>query len=472
MTDGEHRGNGTHERPRRDGSRPIRGASARPRTHEGLATIDMRINLICNPFVRRAVQAALSSMLPFTLLSAQMPTPSRLTLWEAREAARRASPEVLAAREAVAAAAARERQTRAFPNPTVSYQREETSEGGKTNSQNIASIDQPLEISGQRGARRAAARLRREVAEARLAAAEAQLDFDVTRAYALAVAADRRAELAETGAAAFGRARTVSQTRLVEGDVSGYANRRIRLEAARYAGLLAEAVLARRAARLTMASLIAPSTDSLQPLQAALDDSVSASPMLLTADSLRSLALRHRADLRAAQLDAEASDAEARLVGRERVPVPVLTAGLKNEQVVGGEDFKGFIAGISLPFPLWDRRSGAVDAANADTRRRVAEADVVRRRIAREIAEAVDGLRAVDEQLAVLGPQLGAESERALLAAQVAYSEGEIPLVEWLDAVRAYQEAESSFASLRAESLIRRAALDRAVGISISGERR
>jgi cobalt-zinc-cadmium efflux system outer membrane protein len=432
----------------------------------------MRMNLSCNPIVRRAAQAALSSVIPFTLLGAQIAKPSRLTLRETLEAVRRASPEVLAAREAVAAAAARERQAKALPNPTLSYQREQTSEGGDTNSQNIASIDQPLEIGGQRGARRTAARLRREAAEARLAATEAQLDFDVTRAYALAVAADRRATLAETGAAAFGRARNVSQTRLIEGDVSGYANRRIRLEAARYAGLLAEALLARRAARLTLASLIAPSADSLQPLEAALEDSVAASAMMLTTDSLRSLALRHRADLRAAQLEAEASEADARLIGRERVPVPVLTAGLKNEQVVGGGDFKGFIAGISLPFPLWDRRGGAVDAANADTRRRVAEADVVRRRIAREIAEAVDGLRAVYEQLAVLGPQLGAESERALRAAQVAYSEGEISLVEWLDAVRAYQEAESTLASLRAESLIRRAALDRAVGLPIAGDGR
>ena len=433
----------------------------------------MQMNLNWDPPVRRAVLAALSSVVvPFTLLSAQVAPPSKLTLREAREAARRVSPEVGAAREAVNAAAARERQARAFPNPTVSYQREETSEGGETNSQNIASIDQPLEIGGQRGARRAAARLRREAAEARLAAAEAQLDFDVTRAYALAIAADRRAMLAETATAAFSRARTVSETRLVEGDVSGYANRRIRLEAARYGGLLAEALLARRAARLALASLIAPTADSMPLLDAPLEDSLAGNPLTFTPDSLRSLASRHRADLRAAILDAEASAADARLISRERVPIPVLTAGLKNEQVVGGGDFKGFIAGISLPFPLWDRRSGAVDAANADTRQRVAETDIVRRRIAREIAEAVDGLRAVDDQLAVLGPQLGTESQRALGAAQVAYSEGEISLVEWLDAVRAYQEAESTFASLRAESLIRRAALDRAVGISIAGEGR
>jgi cobalt-zinc-cadmium efflux system outer membrane protein len=314
--------------------------------------------------------------------------------------------------------------------------------------------------------------LRREVAEARLAGAEAQLDFDVARAYALAVAADRRATLAQEAAAAFNRALTVSQTRLVEGDVSGYAHRRMRLEAARYTALRAEALLMRQTARLTLASLMASSTDSVRPLDALLEDSVAIAPLSLATDSLRSLAVRHRAELRAAILEAEAAAADARLVSRERIAVPVLTAGTKNERAIGGADLRGFIAGVSLPFPLWDRRSGAVEAANAEARRRVAEADVVRRRTVREVSEAVDGVHAVDEQLAILAPQLGAESQRALGAAQVAYSEGEISLIEWLDAVRAYQEAESSFASLRAESLIRRAALDRAVGLPLLGDAR
>ena len=438
------------------------------------------MNHICDAGARWALLTAhicLSIPLWYVNAKAQVAdrtpaTSGTLTLREAREAARRASPEVLGAREAVAAATARERQARALPNPTLSYQREVTSEGGQANAQHIVSIDQPLELGGQRGARSVAARLRREAAVARLSAAEMQLDYDVTRAYALAMAADRRATLAETAADAFNRARTASETRLTAGDVSGYANRRLRLEAARYGALLAEAQLTRRTARLTLASLIAANVDSLRPLNAVLDDSVVANVVTVTADSLQSLAFRNRAELRAAILNAEAAAAEARLASRERVPVPVLTAGMKNEEVVGGDELNGFVAGISLPLPLWDRRGGAVDAANADARRRTTEADAVRRRVAREVAEALDGLRAIVEQLAVLAPHLGAESERALRAAQVAYAEGEISLVEWLDAVRAYQEAESTFTSLRAESLIRRAGLDRAIGIAILGEGR
>lgn len=444
------------------------------------SAIDMQTNRLLGPTLRTMILAGLSvTVIPAALLCAQdsaRPDPTKpsatLTLSEARALARRASAELTAAREAAAAAAARERQAGAFPNPTLSYQREQASANGQTNSQNIASVDQPIELRGTRSARISVARLRREAAQARIAAAEAQLDFEVTRAYAVAVSADRRAALAEQAATAFARARTVSGARLAGGDVSGYAHRRVRLEAARYAALFAEAALTRRIARVTLASLLAPSGDALRGTTVILEDSVPAVAAVMPDDSLQSLAVLHRADLRVAAMEAKAAASEARLATRERVPVPTLSAGIKNEQAIGGEAVNGFVAGVSLPLALWDRRRGAIEAASAESRRRVAETEVVRRRVAHEVAEAADALRAVDDELAILRPHLGAESEAALRAAQVAYSEGEISLVEWLDAVRAYHEAETTYVSLRAESLIRRAALERAVGVSLSRDSR
>jgi cobalt-zinc-cadmium efflux system outer membrane protein len=370
----------------------------------------------------------------------------------------------------VAAAGALERQARAFANPVVSYQREQTSSGGLASSENLAMLEQSVEFGGIRATRRTIARLRRDAADGRLKLAEAELDFDVTTAYAQAAAADRRATLARDAAAAFSRSQDISQMRLTSGDVSGYAHRRIRLEAARYSGALAEATLSRRVAHLALAALIATSPDSIGELQFTLDEPTQLVVPGLTTDSLRMLALRIRPELLVAALEEEIAAAEARLAMESRSPVPVFSAGFKSEQAAGGGTRNGFVAGLSLPLPLLDRRLGAMDAADADVRRRVSESDGVRRRVFREIEEAVESLRTVDEQLSLLRPQLGAESEAALRAAQVAYDEGEISLAEWLDSVRAYQEAESSYATLRAESLIRRAALERAVGSSLSRE--
>lgn len=401
---------------------------------------------------------------PVTSVAAQAAAPP-LTLAEARAAARRASPDVRAAREVVAAARGRERQAGVVPNPTLSYGREQTSVAGQSNAQDILALEQPLELGGLRSARVEAARRRREAAEARLGAAEIEADFEATRAYALAVAADRRGRLADQAATAFRQALGISDRRLVAGDVSGYAARRVRLEAARYAALRAEAMLASRAARLALGALIAPDAGAIRPLDATLWDSLPPAFDPPAADSLHAAALRSRAELRVAELEALAAAADTRLAVRERMPVPVLQAGFKTETTIGSADrLNGFVAGVSLPLPLFDRRQGAVAAAGAEARRREAEAEGVRRRVAREVAEAREGFVAVREQLALLAPQLGPEAERALRAAQLAYAEGELTLVEWLDAVRAYQEAEASYATLRAEALVRQAALERAVG--------
>lgn len=391
-----------------------------------------------------------------------------LTLAEARVLARRVSPELAGARAAVAAAAGRERQAGAFPNPVLSYSREQTSGGGTTNSQDIALFEQRLEIGGQRGARRTAARLRHQAALDQLAAREAQLDYEVTRAYALTWAADRRAAIIGEAADAFHRARGVSVQRLAAGDVSGYANRRIGLEAARYASLRARAVLERRAARLGLATLLAASVDSILVTEVALADSPTVTRVSISLDALKVIALSQRPDLRAADHEAEAAIQDARLSSREAFPTPALGVGYKGERVAGTGSLNGFVLQVAMPLPLWDRRRGATAAARGESGRRLAEAEGARRRVVREVEETFAGLTALSDELEALRPQLGPEAHFALRAAAVAYTEGEVSLLEWLDAVRAYQEAESSFATLQAEYTIRRAALERAVGAPLS----
>jgi outer membrane protein, heavy metal efflux system len=378
----------------------------------------------------------------------------------------------VAAREAVGAARARERQAGAYPNPTLAYSREQASGRGQTSSQNIAVLEQPIELGGLRTARRDAARFHREAAEARVAVAEAQLDFEVTRAYALAVAAGRRAVLADEAARAFDHSVQVSERRLAAGDISRYTDRRLRLEAARCATIRAEATLAQRSTRLALGALIAPHADSIATVALVLSDTLVAPSVLPVSDSLRTLAQRARGEVVAAELESRAAAAAARLASHERLPVPVLSGGIKTERTSspsGGDlALNGLAAGISIPLPLWDRRAGAVEAATAEARRRSAEIIALRRRVAREVAEAYDAVRAAQVQVEALAPQLGAESRAALRSAQIAYEEGDIPLVEWLDAVRAYQEAEAGFATLRADLLVRRAALERAAGVPLS----
>ncbi len=390
---------------------------------------------------------------------------ARLTLSQARARAREASPELSVAREAVAAARGEERQAGAFLNPSVGWFREETSQGGDTNNQDIVLLEQPLEIAGQRGLRRAAAGSRRAAAEARLAVAELDLDLEVARAFARTLAAERKAARASEAAEAFARARRISERRRERGDISGYEARRTALEAARYAALAAAAERDVRKARARLRSLISASADSHAPLPA-LPDTFPAQP-----DgpgdlaALRNRALAQHPAIRSAELTRDALDARARLARREIVPDPTIGLGYKREAVAGSSgSWDGYAAQVTLPIPLWDRSGGAVDAAEAEARAATARLRRTRRRIAFEVERAWHDLRAASRQLEVIRPQLGPDARAALAAASTAYEEGEIALVEWLDAVRAYYEAETTYAGLLADHLIRRAALERAVG--------
>lgn len=392
--------------------------------------------------------------------------------------ARTASPELRGAREAVLAAAGLERQAVAFANPVLNYGREQTSRGGQTNSQDILQLEQPLEPFGLRAARREAARSRREAAEAQLVQMRTRVDADVARAYAFAVAADQRAHLATQFATVVTEAQRVSDQRLAAGDVSGYAARRLRLEAARFAAVRAAAMLEQRHARVVLASMLGRPPAAADSL--VLPDDLSDATTLLTnlipredvtLDSLIRLAGARRADVRAVQLEAAGRRADARVVARSRFPVPVLSAGYKGERVAGGPvstgGFSGFVAGVSVPLPLFDRRAGAVGAADATARVSDATVDALMRRVAEDVANAVDAMRGAEAQRRTLAPHMGDDARIALVAVQASYTEGEISLVEWLDAVRAYQDAQSSYATLLAEVTVRRATLAQALGLPL-----
>jgi outer membrane protein, heavy metal efflux system len=256
--------------------------------------------------------------------------------------------------------------------------------------------------------------------------------------------------------------------RLADGDISGYASRRIGLEAARYATLRAEAELTRREARLALAALLGGMSDSVLAFELRLDESLAGAPTL-PLDSLRAIALRAHQEIRAVLTEAEANAAEARAARRETLPGPLAGLGFKNERGAGStRTTSGFVFQISMPVPLWDGRRAASSAFLADARERTASADRLRREISQQVESAWAGMHAVREQIEAIRPHLGEASRAALRAAEAAYAEGEISLVEWLDAVRAYQEAESGFATLQAEYVIQRAALERAVGARLN----
>jgi len=384
-----------------------------------------------------------------------------VTLPEALARARATSPSIRAAASAAAGAREAERQTRAFPNPVLSADLERTTRDDLDNTVTTFRLAQPLDVWGTRGLQTEAASQRRAASEAALLTAEVALDTTVVGAWARAVAAGERAALLGRVVAAFDTAERVSRARLEADDVSGYSHRRLRLEAARYAADEAQARFEFDRFRRALAQLIGSTAD---PATLRLPARLTVHPWQPELADLQA-GLAGRPDLRAAELMVGSRASAADAVARSRIPVPVLIGGYKAERVPGETgSYTGFVAGIALPVPLWDRRGGARSEAVAETERARWEAEAARQTAARELDSAWEALRLADAQAEALASRLDADASPALNALQAAWREGDLSLLEWLDGVRAWHDAFAALAALQAERLVRQAALAAASG--------
>jgi hypothetical protein len=164
--------------------------------------------------------------------------------------------------------------------------------------------------------------------------------------------------------------------------------------------------MVRDSAIQTLASLIDLADSTGRAGSLILADTLTPAPLAQSADSLVALALLRRPELLGAMQEAEAGAAEARLARAERIPTPTLNGGFKHERLAAGESRSGFVAGVSLPLPLWDRRGGAVEAARAEAARREAEVAGLQRLTAREVRNAFGAHQALAAQLERLSPIL------------------------------------------------------------------
>ncbi len=177
-------------------------------------------------------------------------------------------------------------------------------------------------------------------------------------------------------------------------------------------------------------------------------------------ETLVTRATSTRAELRALQHQNERAVLEADAARRARRPAPSVFGGLKRADDGQGRATGG-VLGVSVGVPLFD--TGRREAARWDAERiRVdAERAAIEHRIQGEIAGAAEVL--VVRQNALSGePQ--AAADELMQMAEIAYREGEVGILELLDAVRTASRARSRSIDLRLDVRLAQIALERAVG--------
>ena len=400
--------------------------------------------------------------LALLLSSPAWPAPP-ITVEQALREARAQTPYARELDERIRAEEGRLRQAGARPNPEIDVQVENFAGSralsGTRAAETTGSLALPVELGGKRGARIGAAEATLGLTKAETEAALLDLDLAVRQAHILASEAAAAAQLA---ASELEIARALEDTvaKLVAAgrepplrQVTAATERGQAEAAARLAD--AEA----RATRESLAALLGRPTVDFEVAALATD-------RLLATSATGPLAPAG-ADLRAADLQVDAARQQLRLARTERTPDVRLSVGVRR---LAAEDATAMVAGVAIPFPLFNRNGGNIAAAAADARSAEAQRERRLRETQARLAAAEARARAAVERVATYEARVVPGAAEALRIARLGYTAGRFPYVDLLQAQRGLAAARRDRLAAARDAALALAERDRAAGITFPGE--
>lgn len=210
----------------------------------------------------------------------------------------------------------------------------------------------------------------------------------------------------------------------------------------------------------------------------------------LDADAVAAQAMMARAELRVLDRTVAALKLEEQAAYKLRLPEPTLSAGMKRANVgkepvavlsdpVGASSLRAylgnarqindtsFVVGLRVPLPTFNKGQFEVARFTAEQRAAISQRQLVSQRIRAEVAGAVETWqirRAALDAYRAEQQQTGGE---LLRIARVAYQEGELGILELLDAIRVERQALLRLVDLEAAVKAARIEIDRVVGAEV-----
>lgn len=316
-----------------------------------------------------------------------------------------------------------------LPNPVFNYAVESV-ENGERETEEVYSISQSVDIVRKRGLRGDIARKKREAQrllyEQELLNAVAELKQTYYRIL----------YLRENGAslkgilATFEEVRQRTEARLTAGDVAEVELLKLSQESKKFSRTLENLNAELRAETRKLAVMLNMGLDDI-----ALQEPPAPPPLGYSQDDLVARALERRGDLKAAAARIDAAGSAFALSKKEAVGPIEVEAGYKRR--TGG--FNGFVFGVSVPLPLFNRNQGGIAAAKAELETERLNQEQLKTKAASEVATNAERAAFAAHRVADLDGQLAAAHE-ITAGIRAAYDEGEASLIELLDAVRSEGE--------------------------------
>ncbi len=366
------------------------------------------------------------------------------------------SPYAREARARVAIAEAEAKGRSRYANPSVSFSREGA---GLTE---FFQAEQTIPINGR-------LKLLRQAGASSVRATEAEGAFDIWQArtglrlaFYQVLAAQERDAVYSTGLKEIEDVIRVLRDREREGEGSKFDRMRTERERAE---LLAELALVRAETELERSRMLAFLPLDIQI--AAVSGQIETTLPPLDATGLTQRAMVAREDYRAEQRRLEQFRLEQRAAERLRIPEPVVNAGFKRADVGQNRMASGPVLGVSVPVPLFNKGHAEVARFSSEQERVSARLQILSQRIRAAIEGTVRAfnvrVQARDryrKELADSGPEL-------IKIATIAYQEGEIGILQLLDAYRSQRQAQLRMLDIQSAVKESHIELERVVGEEI-----
>ncbi|HKK17649.1 MAG TPA: TolC family protein [Opitutales bacterium] len=362
----------------------------------------------------------------------------KIDLHDAVRRALRESPELKAFGWTAESALARVRQAALWPNPEIEFERENFGGSGQfsgsARAENTLALSQMLPLGGDIKHRRRLAEAERDLAAWDYHAARLGVVLSTSRRYVDTLAAERRLDIAQRELDLAHELESVTRKRVEAGEASPVEQSRVAVPVVEAELELTRAELASTAARQRLALTwgerrlgdvrLVGALEKLSPLP-------EPSALVATVNDAPEVA-RWAAEI-------SASEAAYKLVRAEAIPDPVLRVGIKQDE---GSNDHGLIVGISLPLPLFDRNQGDLAAARAGERAAQENRRAAELRVESALSNSYFTLAVAHAESTALDARALPAARKAYEATLSAFSAGQLPYLDVLDASRSLLELE------------------------------
>lgn len=356
-----------------------------------------------------------------------------MTMREAVDRALTTHPEMKIQKFAIENAIGLHKNASLVPNPVFSYYREDLSLNGKNRGESILSAGYPLKFLWTRSASITEAEERISEAELIRTDKMRQITFAVQKAYLDYHYANLSLNAWQKVSAFFQKALDITKERFAEGDIAGYDQHRIALEYLMYTQAEEKARIELENSRNRLAFLTGLSKNDSNI------ETVADFPQQLTVTTVENIiaqAMENRPDLKAAKAHLRVKQASLIIAKKNVYPDVTLNAGYKRQV----DNTKGSMVQLTVGIPIFNRNQGIIQSANAQLEQQQPKIEYMEKQIFLEIEQAFNRythFRNLVNQFSLNTYQVPGQ---VLEIAQTSYSEGEMTLIELLDAVRAFNE--------------------------------